>query len=178
MFGLRRAVAERLPNTSEVSCQTPHGTCDLEIRNIPEKDDDGNVVSVLSVWRDITRLRHAEAALRGSERVFRTLAENAPDPIIRYDRDCRRTYVNREFGRVVGAPASALYRLSGDAPGVPVETAKCFRIELRRIMRRARARVDASRRDHHHQSGKGVLIRVRVPTSRVGSADVLGSCWG
>ncbi len=31
------------------------------------------------------------------EREFRTLAENSPDVIVRYDRDCRRTYINQAY---------------------------------------------------------------------------------
>jgi len=37
---------------------------------------------------------------------FRTLAENSPDVIVRYDRQCRRVYVNPAFESVNGIPAS------------------------------------------------------------------------
>jgi diguanylate cyclase (GGDEF)-like protein/PAS domain S-box-containing protein len=40
--------------------------------------------------------------LRQSERLFRTLAENSPDVIVRYDRNGARLYVNPEFERVNG----------------------------------------------------------------------------
>jgi diguanylate cyclase (GGDEF)-like protein/PAS domain S-box-containing protein len=39
-------------------------------------------------------------SLRESEQLFRALAENSPDVIVRYDRECRRIYVNPEFERV------------------------------------------------------------------------------
>ena len=41
-----------------------------------------------------------EKSLAKSEQEFRTLAENSPDVIVRYDRECRRTYVNPAFERV------------------------------------------------------------------------------
>jgi PAS domain S-box-containing protein len=44
--------------------------------------------------------RQAEAALRASEQEFRTLAENLPDLLIRYDCEGRRTYVNPAMERV------------------------------------------------------------------------------
>ncbi|OGR37746.1 MAG: hypothetical protein A2051_06885 [Desulfovibrionales bacterium GWA2_65_9] len=44
----------------------------------------------------------AEDAQRAREQEFRTLAENSPDMIVRYDRDCRRIYVNPTTERVTG----------------------------------------------------------------------------
>lgn len=57
-----------------------------------------------------------EEQLRSSERQFRTLAENSPGVIIRYDRECRRVYVNPAFIRESGIPA-------GKVLGVPLENA-------------------------------------------------------
>jgi PAS domain S-box-containing protein len=53
-------------------------------------------------------LRRLEDALAVRERDYRTLAENSPDPIIRFDRDCRRLYVNSMVSRVLGKPGAAL----------------------------------------------------------------------
>ncbi|HEY1148006.1 MAG TPA: response regulator [Pseudoduganella sp.] len=56
------------------------------------------------------RVVERTAELRRREQEFRTLAENAPDMVIRYDTDCRRTYVNPAFVRETGMPAEeALY---------------------------------------------------------------------
>lgn len=46
--------------------------------------------------------------LRVREREFRTLAENSPDNISRYDIDCRTIYINPALEKALGLPASAL----------------------------------------------------------------------
>jgi PAS domain S-box-containing protein len=45
---------------------------------VPIKDDDGNVVGIVGVSRDITALKKAEDALREAEIKYRTLVENLP----------------------------------------------------------------------------------------------------
>jgi PAS domain S-box-containing protein len=133
--GVRRAFAEGQPNEDEARWQTAQGVRVFEVRHIPEKDAGGNVVSVLGIAHDITRLRTIELALRDSERAFRTLAENAPDPIIRYDRNCRRTYVNPEFERVTGMEAAHLLgKTAGQVPGATAAIAKRARAKLKEIM--------------------------------------------
>ena len=62
----------------------------------------------LSQARDITERKRMEEALHVREQEFRTLTENSPDYIIRYDRTCRRMYVNPAFERMAGKPAALL----------------------------------------------------------------------
>ena len=134
--GLERAFAEGVSNESEARCYSEFGARVFELRHIPEHDSEGRVVSVLGVARDITWLRAMETALRDSERAFRTLAENAPDPIIRYDRECRRIYVNPEFERVCGLDAATLLgRKAGKVLHAPAAISRRFRDKLRTVMR-------------------------------------------
>ncbi len=56
----------------------------------------------LALVRDISERKQMEEQLRFSEQQFRTLAENSPGMIIRYDLDCRRVYVNPSYTRVTG----------------------------------------------------------------------------
>nr|WP_246559472.1 MASE3 domain-containing protein [Geoanaerobacter pelophilus] len=55
---------------------------------------DGRVIGVLGVARNITGRKQMEEALAASEREFRSLAENSPDNIARYDLRCRLKYFN------------------------------------------------------------------------------------
>jgi diguanylate cyclase (GGDEF)-like protein/PAS domain S-box-containing protein len=72
---------------------------------------------VLGVGRDITERERIKHILAESEHEFRSLAENLPDNIIRYSRDCRVTYMNPSTARTI---AAHLLPVVGQ---VPVETA-------------------------------------------------------
>jgi PAS domain S-box-containing protein len=55
-------------------------------------DEDGEVVSVFSLFRDVTEEHEARERLRRSERRYRTLVENFPDGgVFLFDEDCRCT---------------------------------------------------------------------------------------
>jgi len=76
------------------------------IRLAPEIDDYGEVVGVVAIGRDYTEQKRLEQELVRREREFRTLAENSPDAIVRYDRDCRRVYFNRAYMEASGIKIS------------------------------------------------------------------------
>lgn len=62
----------------------------------------------LALVKDIRRQKEAEALLMRSEREFRTLAENNPDPIVRYDREFHRIYVNSALEKMLQGPRDEL----------------------------------------------------------------------
>lgn len=62
--------------------------------------EDGKPLFSVGTVHDITEIKKAELRLHDSEQLFRTLAENSPDVIVRYDREGKRIYVNPEFERV------------------------------------------------------------------------------
>jgi PAS domain S-box-containing protein len=59
-----------------------------------ERAADGRISGAISVSRDITERKRMEHEIRRREQEFRSLAENSPDAIFRYDRDYRRLYAN------------------------------------------------------------------------------------
>jgi PAS domain S-box-containing protein len=65
-------------------------------------DEDGTVVSVFSLFRDVTEEHEARERLRRSERRYRTLVENFPDGgVFLFDEDCRCLLAGgSELGRV------------------------------------------------------------------------------
>jgi PAS domain S-box-containing protein len=52
--------------------------------------------------------KQAEALVYAKEQEFRAIVENAPDHIIRYDREFRRVYVNPAVAKAYGLPEQAL----------------------------------------------------------------------
>ena len=75
-------------SAGHLCCLSSRGALACGIRLFPSSRKSAHLVSIA-----IERKR-AEEALRASEQEFRTLAENLPDSLVRYDREGRRTYVN------------------------------------------------------------------------------------
>jgi len=80
---------------------------------VPEFSPEGSVQSVLCIGRDITGRKQAEAALAAREREFRTLAENMPDNVARWNREGRYVYVNRALEHLLG---KRLDQIAGQLP--------------------------------------------------------------
>ena len=68
------------------------------------------LIAVLLAWNSMLRKRVLQrtALLFAKEQEFRAIVENAPDQIIRYDRNFRRAYVNPAVVRAYGLPREAL----------------------------------------------------------------------
>ncbi|NJD91880.1 MAG: PAS domain S-box protein, partial [Geobacter sp.] len=99
---IRRADQEVLnskkPLKIEEWVEYPDGRKQLiETRKIPFFGPDGEIMGLVGICRDITERKQAEEAIQDAHQVFRTLVENSPDIIARYDRNCRRTYVNPAY---------------------------------------------------------------------------------
>jgi PAS domain S-box-containing protein len=66
------------------------------------------IVGVVLSFVDITERKRAEERLLANEREYRALAENMPDNIARYDRQCRLVYLNPAMERTLGRSAGQL----------------------------------------------------------------------
>jgi len=71
-----------------------------------------------SLETEIGVRQSAEAALQASESQYRSLVENTPDTIARYDRDCRRLYANpKMIDELGGKVQRLLHRTPTEFPG-------------------------------------------------------------
>ncbi|NVN93151.1 MAG: PocR ligand-binding domain-containing protein [Desulfuromonadales bacterium] len=106
---LRQVLETGVPDEFELFLAVPSGGLSTHhIRFVAERDQLGDITGVLAFGRDITERRHMEEELHAREQAFRSLAENSRDFIFRYDRNCRRTYVNPAVERFFGKTAETL----------------------------------------------------------------------
>lgn len=91
---------------------------DVSLSRLP--DMDGRKGTFCAAVRDITERKRVEEALVARELELRTLVENSPDNISRYNSACRRTYVNPTFAEAVeGGVAALLGKTPSECPGGP-----------------------------------------------------------
>ncbi len=65
-------------------------------------DEGGHITGFVGLTYDLSERKRAEAALAASEQHFRSLAENSPDNVVRYDRQCRARYYNPRMVQTLG----------------------------------------------------------------------------
>ncbi len=100
----------------------------LEIRGNPLPDG-----GFITTYTDVTERRRVDQALQTSEQQYRTLVENLPDFVVRYDRALRRLYVNPAWERGSGLSADEVVNVMADEiPNVPQALASDYVAALKR----------------------------------------------
>lgn len=93
----------------------------VEYRSTPEREADGGIIWH-GIMIDITERKQAEFELHQRAQEFRALVENSPDPIVRYDRDGRRLYLNPALAQLSGKPIQSLLGVTPEtAPLLPAK---------------------------------------------------------
>lgn len=98
----------------EVELELPLGKRIFQSTIIPIRNDFGRIYRIVGISRDITEKRIMEQSLIVKEREYRTLIENIPDLIVRYDTNLRRIYVNPAWEKLNGLFASEVVNVPGD----------------------------------------------------------------
>ena len=80
----------------------PDGTSKVyDVIKIPIFQSDNERKGLVVLGRDITERKAAENALKDREAIYRSLAENTPDIIMRFDRDFRHLFANSTVEKYV-----------------------------------------------------------------------------
>jgi len=86
-----------------------------------------------AVARDITDSTKAEEALKESRRSFKSLAENLPDVVTRFDRDLRYIYVNPGIEINTGMPPDQFIGKRIDEPDMPADLVAQWTASLKKV---------------------------------------------
>ncbi len=80
-------------------------TRDVELLFLPDYAEDGHATGWITLTQDISERKAAEQALRDSEEQLRTITNNLPVVISRFDRDRRYEFINETAESWYGRPA-------------------------------------------------------------------------
>jgi PAS domain S-box-containing protein len=90
--------------------------------------------TVRALHDEIVERGLAEDMLRRREQEFRTLAENTPDMVIRYDLACRRFYANPAYERETGIPVSEALHMEPGSPWQRDPPVEEYKARLQQVM--------------------------------------------
>ncbi len=88
-----------------------------------------------AVQLELSERRHAEAALRRREEQYRSLTENLPDLIARFDAAFRCIYVNQQLETEVGIPGAAALGQTPRGLGFPADRVDLWEETLQAALR-------------------------------------------
>jgi two-component system sensor kinase len=103
----RKVLFDHRPHT----CDIPYKKQFFHMLMAPSLDTGGTVRSLMIYARDVTDLHTISQALRRSEELFRTLTENSPDAVMRFNRTRQCIYLNPAAQQLIGIPEAALRHL-------------------------------------------------------------------
>jgi PAS domain S-box-containing protein len=107
------------------SAEVPFGELRYLYEYVPLRNDRGEVETGMILAQNVTERYRAGLAVAKREREFRTLTENLPDLVARFDRDQRYTYVNPVFEAATSIPlAAALGRSNAELGMEPATLAR------------------------------------------------------
>ncbi|NYI01765.1 PAS domain S-box protein [Cupriavidus plantarum] len=141
----------------------------------PIQWENGTPVEYIGTTVDITRQRQTEELLRQSEAEFRSLAENLPDGIIRYDTACNRLYVNPAHARHSGIPGESAIRMPIDYGWAGEIPAEDYRAMILDVMRTGTPRQIVSRWRAHGSGAAPVHLAVHVVPERNAEGETVGA---
>lgn len=119
----------------EKKCRRKDGTLiPVEIQTVLQRDDLGNPKAMWASIRDVTQHKIAEQELHVSSEAFRTLAENSPNLVVRFDASCKHLYVNSAGAMVAGVPAARLIGKSIAEIGLPESQTTIWEERIRQVI--------------------------------------------
>ncbi|WP_316367262.1 EAL domain-containing protein [Candidatus Thiodiazotropha sp. CDECU1] len=100
---------------------------------LPVFDETHSITRVIVSFSDITERKKSEQQLVASEQLFRTLVENSPDHIARYDLNLRRVYINPVLEKTFKVPRDQALRKTSEVSS-PLLDPVSYMANLRKVI--------------------------------------------
>jgi PAS domain S-box-containing protein len=131
---LRAAAGESV--RMEIGCQSPEGQpVDFDISLLPVRNEQGEVVMIVTEGRNITEQKQDKERLRRQWELFDTVLSNTPDLLYTYDLEGRFTYANRSLVAVSQRPLEGTVGKTVFEVGWPRELAEKVFADIQRVVR-------------------------------------------
>ena len=132
---------------------------------IPVTDDEGKVVGIVGMGRDITEARHLEQRLERERALLQTVINNIPDHIYLKDRDSRFLLANRALAEWIGAsrPEELIGRTDHDY--FPRDLADEFRADEARILESGQSQISKEERSQSTTGENRWVLTTKMPVT-------------
>jgi PAS domain S-box-containing protein len=130
----RRCIEAGTAIDEEVALDLPSGRRHYHSTLVPVSDGSGRIHRIVGISRDITERKQMEEALAQREREFRTLAENLPDNLIRYNLEGQAVYINRTFRENVALDPDRLLGRTHTEAYPDVDVSRTYQATLERVI--------------------------------------------
>ncbi len=110
-----------------------------ELRIRPYITEENRIDGAVLSFIDVNELRQHENKLQIEETKYRTLAENSPDIIARFDRNLRYLYVNSVIKKLTGIPPKNFIGKTDAEIGLSQDTAEKWKKVLKNVIRNGKA---------------------------------------
>lgn len=104
-----------------------------EISSLLLRDEKGQITGYVSINHDITERKQAEEDLRQREQEFRSLADNIPDIIARFDRQLRHIYINDVIEKITGKSAESFIGKTNLELDMPTNQVRIWEDSMRQV---------------------------------------------
>ena len=133
---------------------------------MPLRDKRGRIIGTFGISRDISKYKQQEEAVRNSEMLYRSLADNLPQNFFRKDLEGRVVFANRRFCTTIGRTLKEILGKT-DMELHPAELARKYREDDARVIQTGRSYETV---ESHKPRGKETLY-VRVVKTPVYDGD-------